>query len=312
MNPEIRLHVEPGVVKSWDAFRRESPPCSIALDGYVDGPPDFDHDGPYANFDHHRGVNRLATRSTTGQVLVAIYLGLFESFSEGGRPLANVFVNDCDQDVCMAYWLLVNAGQVSDLRIEMTIAQLIIIEDLLDATAGAIPADPNRPTIRKQAWAFELYDAARATGDLQRMNADEMRGLIEATAERLSQIALGNGEQRDLVGEYEVLGGGPTWQMIRERGQHARTILFAQGVRAFVAVRDLEPGRYAYTIGRMSPFVDFPIERIYDALNQAENCIDPHNQWGGSDTIGGSPRSQGSRLTPQDVEAIVEGVVQGG
>gem|GEM_PF-6274584 len=42
MRPEITLDVEPGVTKTWDAFCRESPPYSIALDGYVNGPPAYD------------------------------------------------------------------------------------------------------------------------------------------------------------------------------------------------------------------------------------------------------------------------------
>ena len=254
-------------------------------------------------------MNRLATRSTTGQVLVAIYLGLFDSFCESGRPLANVYVNDCDQDVCMAYWLLSNADQVSNMRIEMSISQLIIIEDLLDATAGAIPVDPDRSIIRKQAWAFELYDVARSTGELQQMGAEEMQHLIEATADRLSQLALTKGEERELVGKYEVFGGGQDWRMIREWGQHARTKLFAQGVRACVAVRELSPGSFAYTIGRMSPFVDFPIHHIFEALNHAENINGDQDRWGGSDTIGGSPRLRGSRLTPPEVEKIIEEVI---
>ena len=96
MEPEIKLHVRPGVVYSWDHFRQTHPPNSIAIDGYVDGPAAFDPTGPFANFDHHSGVNRLATRSTCGQILVAIPLGLFETFQVGGRPVANLFVNDCD------------------------------------------------------------------------------------------------------------------------------------------------------------------------------------------------------------------------
>ena len=58
------------------------------------------------------------------------------------RPHANIYVNDCDQDVCLSYWLLSEADRVRQLRIEMDIAKLIIFEDFLDATAGAIPVDP--------------------------------------------------------------------------------------------------------------------------------------------------------------------------
>ncbi|QEG02160.1 hypothetical protein Mal15_62430 [Stieleria maiorica] len=310
MHPKIELHVEPGVEKSWHAFCRDHPPNSIALDGYVTGPPAFDPDGPYANFDHHRGVNRLATRSTCGQVLVAILLGLFDSFGQDGESGAHVFVNDCDQDVCVAYWLLSHAKQVRELHVEMEISQLIIIEDLMDATAGAIPFDPDRTIIRKQAWAFELYDQARASGALQQMNGEEMRQLIETTSDRISHLASGEGEERSLCGSFDVLGGGMGWQMIREHGQYARTRLFAQGVRAFVAVRECPDGRYTYTLGRMSPFVRFPLDRIYSALNEAEPSTADSEQWGGSDMIGGSPRGCGSALTPRQVEQILEAIMK--
>ena len=59
---------------------------------------------------------------------------------------------------------------------------------------------------------------------------------------------------------------------------------------------------YAYTIGKMSPFVMFPLERIYDALNKAEGLSSQENCWGGSTIIGGSPRKTGSRLTPEKVQ----------
>lgn len=282
---------------------------SIALDGYVGGPPSYDPNGPYANFDHHSGVNRLATRSTSGQVLVAILLGLFDSFCEDGNAFANVFVNDCDQDVCMAYWLLSHADQVRNLHVEMEISQLIIIEDLMDATAGAIPFNPDRSIIRKQAWAFELYEQARTSGALQEMNGREMQHLIEETVDRISRLAIAEGDERQLHGSFEVLGGGAEWKMIREHGQYARTRLFAQGIRAFVAVRECSPGRYAYTVGRMSPFIRFPLDQIFSALNRAEQTTADQDQWGGGDMIGGSPRRRGSRLTPQQVEQTIEEVM---
>ena len=31
----IELHIEPGLVMTWEEFQATKPPCSIALDGYV-------------------------------------------------------------------------------------------------------------------------------------------------------------------------------------------------------------------------------------------------------------------------------------
>ena len=93
--------------------------------------------------------------------------------------------------------------------------------------------------------------------------------------------------------------------MIVEHGAHARTKLFAAGVRAFLSVRENGGGRWTYSIGRMSPFVQFPIEELYSVLTEAEGLEHGAYGWGGSNTIGGSPRQGGSRLAPAQVEEIV-------
>ena len=312
MRPDITLHVEPGIVKNWDEFRQQSPPFSMALDGYVDAPPSFDAAGPHANFDHHFGVNRLATRSTSGQVLVAVSLGLFDTFQRDGRGIANVYVNDCDHDVSLAYWLLCNADLVSGFRIEMDIVKLIIGEDFLDTTAGAYPVDIHRPAVRKLVWVFEAYSDARATGRLSQMGAGEMQAVIEETARRITCLTRGDAEERDAVGDYNQIGGSAKWKMIREEGAFARTKLFSEGTRAFVSVRDRPDGRIDFSIGRMSPFVDFPLDRIFRQLNAAEGTADSSDRWGGSDTIGGSPRRAGSRLSPAEVERLIESVIRSG
>ncbi len=303
--PEIVLHVQPGVVLSWDEFRETKPPLSIALDGFVDAAPSYCLRGPYANFDHHRGVSRLATRSTVGQILVAINLGLFETFQRDQQPYANVYVNDCDQDVCLSYWLLKNAHLARGLSLDMDIARLIIGEDLLDASSGAYPIDPCTPLARKMAWTFELYDELRASSRLHLLTHEEMQGIVEATCERLTLLSVGKASELELQGEYEVLGGGADWRIVREHGTHARTKLFADGIRAFVAVRARSETLFDYSIGRMSPFIPFPLGKIFRVLNAAENRMHTRDCWGGSDIIGGSPRIVGSQLAPPDIVRII-------
>lgn len=43
--------------------------------------------------------------------------------------------------------------------------------------------------------------------------------------------------------------------------------------------------------------------KTFRALNQAEGCM--NDCWGGSDTIGGSPRVSGSCLSPSEVAGII-------
>jgi len=87
--------------------------------------------------------------------------------------------------------------------------------------------------------------------------------------------------------------------------------LFASGVSAFVSVLERPDGGWTYTIGRMSPFVAFPMEPAYAALNEAEGTMPGPQGWGGSNMIGGSPRGTGSRLSSADVERVINRVTGG-
>jgi len=95
----IEFIAKPREVVSWIEFCSTHPRFSIALDGYVPEGPIYqppEKGGPRRNFNHHEGVDRLATRSTCAQVYVAIKMGLFECFRERGFPHASVYFNDCD------------------------------------------------------------------------------------------------------------------------------------------------------------------------------------------------------------------------
>ncbi len=67
---------------SWETFCKKTPPFSVAIDGYVSREPLFQEQGPRANFNHHEGVERLATRATCGQILISIRQGLFHCFQD--------------------------------------------------------------------------------------------------------------------------------------------------------------------------------------------------------------------------------------
>ena len=87
---------------------------------------------------------------------------------------------------------------------------------------------------------------------------------------------------------------------------------FSDGGKAFISFREDagKPATYAYSLSKLSPYIDFPIKELYSVLNKAEGLKDGSNDsWGGSDIIGGSPRMSGSRLTPQDVERIVNSFI---
>ena len=301
----INLIAEPGVVLSWDEFTQTKPPYSIALDGYVNSISELDFNGPYLNFDHHSGVRRLITRSTCSQVYLAIVLGLFKLFQKDNQPHANIHVNDCDQDVCLSYWLLKNPDKILSLRAQDNIARLIIGEDFIDATAGSFPIDLTRDTMQQSFWIFEPYTIARNNGELKNYSSSQMVELIMSVYERISLYAEGKAQKIEVDARYEIVGGGKKWTLAKEIGAYARAQLYQEGVQSLITFRENQDGTYTYSIGKISGFISFPIPELYNVLNQAENLTDPNNQWGGSTIIGGSPRRSGSKLKPEKLENIV-------
>jgi len=79
--------------------------------------------------------------------------------------------------------------------------------------------------------------------------------------------------------------------------------MFAEGIRAYVSARQRPDGHYTYVLGRMSPFVPFNLPAILARANELDAKVD--DRWGGSNTVGGSPRVSGSHLTPEELTRIV-------
>ncbi len=298
----IKLIVEPGVVYSWKDFVNTKPPFSIALDGIVGDQTKRKADPakPYANFDHHTKCDRIATRSTSEQVAIEINLGLFRTFRKDGIPTANIFANDVDEDVCLAVWLLKNHERVVG-HAEPAINRLVYCEDRLDATAGAYPLG-DTSFRRQMGWIFEPYQRARYEGRLQNMTAVEMESIVEAVNGRITAHTLNKGEELALEGNYKRIGGGVGWTMVEESGPAARLAMYNDGIEAFVAYLGPQGDNHRYVIGRKSVWVPWPLKKIFNALNEADSGIKDTNRWGGSDTIGGSPRMTGSSLNPKEME----------
>lgn len=285
-----------------DQFIATAEPFSVALDGYVIGGPFFlakaPQGGPVVNFNHHEEVDRLATRATCAQVLMAIRQGFFQTFT---RVIA--LVNDCDQDVCTS-WVLLKHASMAETVWNPRLNRLVMMEDALDTTAGAYPYPIHLPVLRELAWVFEPYSRFRASGGLARRNADEFRGVVEDVEQRILAHILGNGSALDLQMDYRTIGGGTGWSLVQEQGAQARTKMFADGISAFVSVKERLDGTLQVVGGRMSPYVPFPSDKIIRALNEAERC--GTDCWGGSENVWGSPRIAGTKLSLQELKAIVE------
>jgi hypothetical protein len=299
----ISLSMRPDITPlGWEEFCATHGPYTIGLDGYVASGSRFDATGPRLNLDHHTGVDRLATRASCAQVLLAIRQGLFDWFRDGQGPRAEVCVNDCDEDVCTSWFLLAHADLAAP-GTNPPLDRLVNLVDLLDTTAGtyAIPADLS--SLRELAWVFAPYHSFRQSGELDRRQPEGHWGVVAEVSSRIERHLGGRGSSCLLDGRYERLGGGPGWAMIREIGAQARIGATADGIRAYVAVRDRSDGRWAYVVGRASPFVPFDVPAVLRRLNEAEGAGEA--RWGGSDLVGGSPRARGSKLSPRELEGAI-------
>lgn len=297
----------------WETFCQYEA-FSIALDGFVADGPKFDPTGPRANFNHHENCDRLATRATCAQVLMALRQGLFKKFRCDHRPTAYVWVNDCDEDVCTSWFLLKNHVW-SEQPLNPLLNRLVMMEDALDATAGAYPFPADLPVLGELAWVFEPYRQFRLSGQLHdpRMSAEQLeaayRSIIEDVCSRIEKHITGKGKSVPLDTSYETLHRGSSWAFVKETGAQARTGMFADGITAYVSVRERGNGRYTYVVGRMSPFIPFDCQKIYAVLNEIEGTDD--DRWGGSDMVGGSPRRLGSKIDPDAMVKIIDSVVRG-
>lgn len=304
----LTLHIKPNTVPmSWQEFIRSAPERSIALDGYVAAGPRFNPRGPWANYNHHEEVSRLETRATCAQVLLAIRQGLFETFRNGkGNADAQIFVNDCDEDVSLSIFILRN-HQLALGTMNPALNRLVFMEDMMDSTAGAYPFPRDLETLQALMWVFNPYHRFRVGGGLDKRDPDDFREVIEDIGRRIMADITGHGERLELDTRYDRVGGGCGWTMVREVGSNARLGVYSDGIQAFVAVRERADGKFVYTLGRSSNFIPFPVPKFLKALNAEEgNDGDP---WGGSDIIAGSPRSSGSRLTPDEVTRIIDDVL---
>lgn len=303
------LTLRPGAEFSWTEFCRTHPAYSIALDGYVNGASRYDGRGPWLNLDHHSEVDRLATRATCAQVWMCIRQGLFDAFRDDEGHHAHVFANDCDEDVCLS-WFLIQNPHLACVTSPTRLDRLVHAVDVLDTTAGACLHPMNAGLTAELAWIFEPYRQARLQGTLNQPTADMQRLVIDAVGQRISDHLADNGHSLQHDTRYERLGGDNCWALVNEIGSQSRAGMIADGIRAYVSVRPLADDAWSYSIGRVSPFVPFDVPNILRELNAAEDH--QRGTWGGGNLVGGSPRLRGSALPPQEVTQIVNRVVTRG
>lgn len=287
----------------WQDFIHTHPSFSIALDGYVSDSTKIYKEKRMVNFNHHENVDRLSTKATCSQVLIAIRMGLFDFFKSPSQDNEiKVYVNHCDEDICTS-WFLLKYGYMDEYILNPKLTKLVTMEDSLDSTSGAYPYPKRLPILKELAWVFEPYRKAKREGILNVKETEIYEKVIIDVEERIKAHISGNGEKISLDTKYKVLSKHDKWCMVEEIGDYAKTGMMSNGIKAYLSVKERNNGRWNYVIGRISPFIDFDIDLIIKKLNEAENS--EKDKWGGANIIGGSPRVNGSKLSPAEVEKII-------
>ena len=302
---QIKLKVRPKDPPiSWQDFVQKYGKYSIALDGYVADSPKLDPLVPVANFNHHENVSRLETRATCAQVHMLIQLGLFKLFRDEDGPRADLYVNDCDEDVCLSVAQL-RHPHLAESVINPGLNRLVELSDKLDTTAGLFPFSTDMPVLEELAWVYEPYRRFRLSGGLDSRDEGAFESIITDVENRIISFIVGKQKKVRLDIRYKVIKSGTGWAMIEEIGPYGRQGALSDGIRAFVAVRQRNDGKLACSVGRVSECIPFPIPQILKRLTLVENS--PTNEsWGGGSTIGGSPRVSGSRLSVDEIFSVVE------
>ncbi len=309
----IQLIAEPRVVKTWNQFLKESPPYSIALDGYVSGAPKYQPEGPRLNLNHHEDIDRYSTLCTSMQAYLKLKLGLFEKFNLNGQPHANIYVNDPDQDSSLAAFILTNPEISLNIKNQKKIEELLHYEQLMDITGGMFPLDMKSKIMQQMAWIFEPYDSARVSGKLYSMNADEMKNLMQNIFSRIKAHLDGKSHEIELDNDYAILHGKPQdkFVLVKENSAYSRAKIIRDGIKVFASLVRENNGIYKYTLGKISDFIPLSLPEIYDFLNKFENIKpDDADRWGGSQTIGGSPRIKESKIRPEKLFELIKNCIK--
>jgi hypothetical protein len=247
-------------------------------------------------------ASRMAIRSTTDQALCQVKLGLYDTYQVNGEPTALLWINDFDEDVEIATYILRHPEAVDN----KLFRELVKLEDYLDMSAGLFPVKKRWHVVRRLCWITQPYTDAKLSGELFTMDAKTMEQRLLETHGRIDRTISGDGGEIEPDTRYEVISKHGFWKVIREIGAHARLGLADNGIKAFISVRSEVPGHYRYTLARLSKFIPFPLVAFAERMNELEG-IGPENpdRWGGSDTVIGPPRLAGTRYSPAELTAVM-------
>ena len=311
--PTVSVRVQHGFTVT-AAAARSAAPGSVFLDGAAQGEPFLDPKREVYNLDHHEACVRSFLLATCEQAMVLVRKGLDLRKREW-----TVYANDADLDTVLAIWVLLNHLRLDDGSTETRarVMPLVRLQGVIDAQGldmQDMSALPPELLAEIQACIDELREPELALkrrgrwgeSDLVGYTADRLRAIDRLVyspthfddvtdVEQLARVEITNGSVavvcRSKAGIYEV----------------ERQLRRLHGKRLGVIV--LRTGAATYTLRQVNPYLPTSLERFYTHLNLVDPGAGGHrsaNRWGGSTEIGGSPRTTGTRLAPEQIARVCQ------
>lgn len=316
--PRVRVCIDPKRSIS-EADARAMGSRVIFLDGAGDFPPKLDNKTRFYNLDHHQGCIRPFTLATCEQALVLVKNGL--ELDEGDWTL---YVGEPDLDTLFAIWVLLNFRRISKLsgHSRDVLLPLLRLEGAIDANGPELAdfCGLTQNTLREaRARLDTLYNREKEFRSKERWSNLDWREYTAAMLAELDQLVYTRADFQDHTSIEEILGHVE----IAERkvavacrdqsgiyeAERSLKNRFGEQLGIIALEKSKEGETRHYTLRRVSAILNFDLESAYDLLNIVDPAVDgrpPGNRWGGSDDIGGSPRSSGTRLHPSAILRILQ------
>jgi hypothetical protein len=282
----------------------------ILLDGAGTFGPLLDNKRRLYNLDHHQECERTFTLATCEQALLMVTSGL--DLGEGDW---RVFANEPDLDTVLALWCLLNHVRLKDLRAEARdiLYPLIRLEGAIDANGielaevCGLPKAVYERARRSLGELLEREKGVKGGGDWQSLDLDayavEMLGAVDRIIYSVEDFR-GYASIDEVYGHVEIGERSVAILCRDDSGIYAVEKLLKErwGEQLGVIALEREPGHY--TLRRASTLADVDLNDAYSLLNQLDPHVDgrpPGKRWGGSESIGGSPRQGGSAFDPSEL-----------
>ncbi|MEM1182352.1 MAG: hypothetical protein AAGM22_28660 [Acidobacteriota bacterium] len=298
-----------------EAEARKLPERSILLDGAGAFGPLVDDAAHLYNLDHHDGCLRAFTLATCEQALVLVNKGL-----ELDKGEWTVYANEPDLDTVFALWVLLNYRRVRSLDRETRdrIVPMLRLEGAIDANGFELAELCGLPQETLGVEKARLDEIHRLELEAKRSGRWNQGDLLAYTHDMLLEIdrrVFRGSDFSDYASVEEEyghveIGQGRVAVVCRDGSgiyEVEKRLKSVWGDRLGIVALEKDP--HQFTLRRAAALSGIDLAEAYERLNLLDPAVDGHppkKRWGGSDDIGGSPRPDGTGLTPREIGKILK------